>query len=233
MSKLPILMYHNINPAPEKSSGLCISVEKFEQQCAYIQKKYTTYHFSELENRQSLTTKSLIITFDDVTENQLLYAVPILEKYNLKATFFIPFAYVGATDLWNNGTEKIMTVAQLKRLPKNIELGLHSYHHKKYSSLTTDEIQADFEACFDWIKHENIAVFNALAYPYGNYPKKKPLKNLFFKQLQQNNMVYGLRIGNKLNKFPFKNPFEIKRLDIKGDYSFVKFWLKITFGKFF
>jgi hypothetical protein len=49
-----------------------------------------------------------------VTENQLLYAFTF-EKYNLKATFFIPFQYIGKADLWNQG-KKIMSVQDLKAL---------------------------------------------------------------------------------------------------------------------
>jgi peptidoglycan/xylan/chitin deacetylase (PgdA/CDA1 family) len=43
-----------------------------------------------------------VLTFDDVTENQLL-CLSFTEKYNLKATFFIPFQYIGKADLWNQG----------------------------------------------------------------------------------------------------------------------------------
>jgi hypothetical protein len=40
-----------------------------------------------------------------------------------------------------------------------------------------------------------------------------------------------LRIGNQINKFPFKNPYEIMRIDIKGEDSLLKFKLKLRFGK--
>lgn len=231
MTRLPILMYHNVSE-DKNSKALTIFRDKLEEQFAYLNEKgYTTYHFSELENKASINPKSVIITFDDVTVNQLVYAVPLLEKYNLKSTFFIPFEYIGNVDLWNSGKEKIMSIEQLKALDGKVELGLHSFAHKRYATLTKEEINDDFSKCFEIIEQNELKVYNALAYPYGNYPKKESNKSKFIEVLKQNNVKAGLRIGNKINKFPFKNPYEIMRIDIKGEDSLLKFKLKLRFGK--
>jgi peptidoglycan/xylan/chitin deacetylase (PgdA/CDA1 family) len=95
-----------------------------------------------------------VLTFDDVTENQLLCLS--FEKYNLKATFFIPFQYIGKADLWNQGKEKIMSVQDLKSLSPRIELGLHSYAHGKYDSMSASEINEDFEKCFQIIEQNDL-----------------------------------------------------------------------------
>ena len=114
-------MYHNISPNEENSLELTLSIQKFETQLNYLhQNNYTTLFVSDLENYSLVSKKSVVITFDDVTENQLLYALPLLKKFNMKATFFIPFSYLGKSDLWNSGAditgEKIMTIEQLKSL---------------------------------------------------------------------------------------------------------------------
>lgn len=231
MAGLPILMYHNVSDDKD-SKGLTISNNKLEEQFHYLKEEgYTTYHFSELENKTAIESKSVIITFDDVTVNQLVYAVPLLEKYDLKASFFIPFGYIGNVDLWNSGKEKIMSIDQLKELDSRIELGLHSFAHQKYAALTEAEINSDFSKCFEVIQQNSLKVYDALAYPYGNYPKKEPNKSVFTAVLRQNNVKFGLRIGNRVNKFPFKNPYEIQRIDIKGEDSLLQFKLKLRFGK--
>ncbi|MGG7035945.1 MAG: polysaccharide deacetylase family protein [Flavobacterium sp.] len=236
MARLPILMYHNVSAVENAGKGLTVFADKLEAQFRYLAENgFTTFHFSELEKEVSIPKKSIVITFDDVTENQLIYAVPLLQKYNLKATFFIPFAYIGKTDSWNRNSdsegEKIMTIEQLKELDDRIELGLHSFAHKKYSILSQTEIDEDFAQCFQIIEENGLNVYNALAYPYGNYPKKNPEKKQFQEVLKQNKVKLGLRIGNKVNKFPFKKPYEIMRIDIKGEDSLLKFKLKIRFGK--
>jgi peptidoglycan/xylan/chitin deacetylase (PgdA/CDA1 family) len=231
MAGLPILMYHNVSD-DINSNGLTIYSKNLEEQFHYLKTKgYSTYHFSELENKKSINPKSVVITFDDVTENQMVYALPLLKKYSLKATFFIPFAYIGGVDSWNSGHEKIMSVKQLKELDDCVELGLHSFEHKRYASLTEGEINTDFSKCFEIIETKDLKVYNALAYPYGNYPKKEPHKSVFTAILQQNNVKFGLRIGNRINNFPFKNRYEIQRIDIKGEDSLLKFKLKLRFGK--
>lgn len=232
MSKLPILMYHNITNQVEASKNLTISVENFERQICYlIDKGYVFYHLKELTTLQKISKKAIVLTFDDVTLNQLELAVPLLNKYNIKATFFIPFKYIGKTDEWNSGAQQIMTIEQLKGLDERIELGFHSYAHKRYSDMNIHEWQNDMNFCKNFIEENKLNVAPFLAYPYGNYPKREPEKTSFFETLKNNGLIYGLRIGNRLNDFPIKNPFEIQRIDIKGEDSLFKFKLKVKFGK--
>ena len=233
MSKLPILMYHNITPNDDLSLGLTLSTSKFEEQLDYLNKNnYTSLFVSELEQMKSISSKSVVITFDDVTENQLLYALPLLIKHNVKATFFIPFAYIGKTDLWNNGSEKIMTIDQLKSLNSSIiELGHHSFYHRKYSDISEQEIETDFDKSFDLIAKNNLNVYPSLAYPYGNYPKKGLKKDVFFTILEKKGIKMAFRIGNRVNSFPLQSKFEIQRIDIKGQDTLLKFRWKLKIGK--
>ncbi|UPZ17963.1 polysaccharide deacetylase family protein [Flavobacterium humidisoli] len=235
MAILPILMYHNI--CDTESNKLTVSVQNLEQQLQYLKNNnYTTFHFSELQRMKSIPKKSIVLTFDDATENQLIFAIPLLEKFNFKASFFIPFFYIGKTDLWINGygfsKKKIMTIEQLKGLNSNrIELGYHSYEHKKYSLLSAIEIQNDFLKCEKIIEDNGLKIYPVLAYPYGNYPKAGNRKENFKQILISNRIKLGLRIGNRPNRFPFKDDYEIKRIDIKGQDSLLIFKLKIRFGK--
>ena len=235
MANLPVLMYHNVNPT--LSAGLTISCDKLDEQLTYLcKKKYTFYFASELVEKTDFANKSIVITFDDVTQNQLLYALPILKKYNVKATFFIPFGYIGKTDLWNkkNGAsqEKIMTVEQLKSIDSGlVEFGHHSFNHNRYSQLSKEEILNDFKNSYEAIKQSQLKVFPILAYPYGDFPKKGIKKEDFFDLLEKNGIKAGFRIGNRVNKLPIKSKYEIQRIDIKGEDSLLAFKLKIRFGK--
>ena len=235
MANLPVLMYHNVNPT--LSAALTISCDKLDEQLAYLcKKKYTFYFASELVEKTDFANKSIVITFDDVTQNQLLYALPILKKYNVKATFFIPFGYIGKTDLWNkkNGAsqEKIMTVEQLKSIDSGlVEFGHHSFNHNRYSQLSKEEILYDFKNSYEAIKQSQLKVFPILAYPYGDFPKKGIKKEDFFDLLEKNGIKAGFRIGNRVNKLLIKSKYEIQRIDIKGEDSLLAFKLKIRFGK--
>jgi peptidoglycan/xylan/chitin deacetylase (PgdA/CDA1 family) len=234
MAKLPILMYHHVTA--EKGKGLTISVENLEKQFKHLAENgYKTYHFKELVKLKSLPkTKNIIITFDDGYVSQMELALPLLKKYKLKATFFVPLDFLGKTDTWNTSSLKIMTAEQLKNLdPKIVELGFHSFYHKKYTELSNAEIEADTRRCLEFVSENELNFSPVLAYPYGKFPKEKKLNEIFKKILSQNGIEYGLRIGNRINSFPFKKPFEIQRIDVKGEFSMLKFRQKIRFGKFF
>lgn len=234
MAKLPILMYHNVTA--EKGEGLTISVEKLEKQFKHLAENgYKTYHFRELDKLKTLPKgKNIVITFDDGYVSQMELALPLLKKYKLKATFFVPLDFLGKTDTWNTSSLKIMTAEQLKNLePKIVELGFHSFYHKKYTSLSNAEIEADTRRCLEFVSENELNFSPVLAYPYGKFPKEKKRNEIFKKILSQNGIEYGLRIGNRTNTFPFKKPFEIQRIDVKGEFSMLKFRQKIRFGKFF
>ena len=236
MARLPILMYHTICNHSYNSKGLTLSYDKLEAQFKYlVAQGYTSLHFRDIEkfkHTNDFPEKPIIITFDDVYVNQYEFAYPLLKKYNLKACFYAPFSFLGGTDLWNNGTEKLMSVSQLKDLdPSVIELGLHSFAHRPYSSLSLESIQEDFKKCHDFVSKHKLNISNVLAYPYGNFARKEPQKTQFFEELVKQNIAYGLRIGNGLNKLPLKNNYELNRLDIKGEDSLFKFRMKLKFGK--
>jgi len=234
MSKLPILMYHNVLKDTQPLQPFAIHCKSLEDQFNYLAKEgYTTLHFSELDTRGTLPQKSVIITFDDVTVNQLDYAIPLLQKYNLKATFFVPFYYLGKSDEWNDGLEAIMQAEQLKSLPSTIELGYHSHKHRPYASLSLEEVKQDFEHSLDVIAAHQLKVYPVLAYPFGNFPRKDPEKSNFFNVLRTYQIKFAVRIGNRMNRFPFSSPFEINRIDIKGTERLITFKWKLKVGKLF
>lgn len=233
MNRLPILMYHNICIDESKSIGLTISENKLEHQLRYLsENNFESFHFSELKSKTSLPKKAVVLTFDDVTESQIVLAIPLLEKHNLKATFFIPFSYIGKTDLWNEGTKKIATLEQLKKINSPlIAYGYHSFEHTNFSKMTNEEVQIDFEKCNQIILETGLNVIKTFAYPYGKYPKKGVKNQNFKNTLKENNIDFGLKIGNRVNRFPFKDNYEIKRIDIKGEDSLLKFKIKLRIGK--
>lgn len=234
--KLPILMYHEITAQDSESNGLTISISQLEKHLQYLKDEgFTPLHFGDLPKNTStnkLPKKPIIITFDDVYENQLKGAYPLLQRYGFKACFYIPFGFVGKFDDWDGGKQRLMSLAQLKSLdPKIIELGFHSYHHRRYDELTLTEVEADLDQCLAFEKQTGLKIHHTLAYPYGRYPQKRNRREAFMRILEKKKIVYGLRIGNRVNRFPFKNNFEIQRLDIKGEDDLKTFRQKINRGK--
>lgn len=234
MTKLPILMYHHVTA--ETGRDLVISVDKLEKQFRYLSEEgYKTFHFRELKKLKELPKgKNIVITFDDCYVSHKELALPLLQKYNLKATFFAPLGFLGKKDDWNTSELPILSVEELKALdPKTVELGFHSYKHLDFSTLSNAQIEADMRRSQEFVSENELNVAPVLAYPFGKFPREKTRNDIFNKILSDNGIEYGVRIGNRINNFPFKRPYQIERIDVKGEWSSLKFRQKLRFGKLF
>lgn len=226
-------MYHKVSA--DRNDNLTISVENLEEHFRYLSSKgYTCLPLSELlKKAQSIKPgKMFALTFDDAYVNNLNFLYPLLKKYNFHCTIMLPVGYLGKTNSWDKGNEPIMNFDQLLTMDSHfISYGLHTYKHESLLSRSTSEISADITKCMQELSKNGIAFLPVLAYPYGAYPRDKVHKAKFISMLEQLGIIFGLRIGNRVNKWPIKNRYEVKRIDIKGDDSFWKFKTKLRKGR--
>ena len=81
--KIPILLYHSIS---DDNSMMSLKLNIFENQIKYLKKNgYTSINFDEIDQSKK---KQIIITFDDGYKDVFVNALPILKKYEFKATCF-------------------------------------------------------------------------------------------------------------------------------------------------
>jgi len=223
-NRLTILMYHQIEK--DSTEELTISPENLEKQFSYLrQNHFTSIFFSEINKT---CRKKIIITFDDGYENNAQYLPPLLEKYNLKATIFISTKFIQQ----GYKSYKMMTFEDIRNLDKNkFEIALHSHIHDNFKNSSLDFIENDLKENMNILDKERIPYSKVLAYPYGGYPKNHQKKTDMFLLLKDLGLEFAVRIGNKINYFPTKKPYELCRIDIKGNESLLKFKLKLIFGK--
>lgn len=105
MIEVPIVMYHSI--LKSQSGNYIVHPDVLERDLQYIQRNgYTTITITDLINYVykdiALPKKPIIITFDDGHYNNLTYAVPLLEKYNMVAVISIVGDY---TDTFSKSDE--------------------------------------------------------------------------------------------------------------------------------
>jgi len=232
IKRLPVLMYHNVSV--DQVSATSVTVLQLEKHFCYISdNRYTCVRLKDIANPDfCYPEKPLLLTFDDAYLNNLDLMYPLLVKYRLKAAIMLPVKFIGQTNEWDPEPHlPLMDYKHLREMdPKYIEFGLHSFGHNDYSILSTEELVADISACFLNLYNHNIPFVPVLTYPFGGYPRKQPQKQLFFNTLKDNGIKLGMRIGNRINKLPFVNPYEIKRIDIRGTDSFWRFKAKLRLG---
>jgi peptidoglycan/xylan/chitin deacetylase (PgdA/CDA1 family) len=165
-------MYHHIQDLPPNASRLrkiwTVAPTAFEAQMQYLaQNHYNAISVAQLvayfQDGQPLPAKPIIITFDDAWLDQYTVAFPILVKYGLRGTFFIPSKYPdhGAT---------ILTWAQVLEMDAaGMEFGSHTIGHRPLAGLAREvalyEIRESKRVIENRLGHTTIA----LAYPNGSY----------------------------------------------------------------
>jgi peptidoglycan/xylan/chitin deacetylase (PgdA/CDA1 family) len=87
VKSLPVLVYHHVN-----NSGEDITEEQFDAQMGFLaQEGYKSIFLREwIKGKIKPDGKTVAITFDDGYLDNWVYAYPILKKYGVKATIFVP-----------------------------------------------------------------------------------------------------------------------------------------------
>jgi|SRR6056297_2009905 len=165
--ELLVLCFHTVNPNIESFSN----VKPVQLEKIIMNLKSNNYTFISNMNQfyNSNKTKNILLTFDDGWRSQYLWVINLLNKYKIKALFFIYPTVIGKFD-------KYMTWDMIKSIKiHGHEIGVHSYNHpdltrhrKNYKSFLNKQI----------IESKNIiekklnCKINNFAYPFGLYNKR-------------------------------------------------------------
>lgn len=169
--KVPMLLYHyvgnNPNPADKRRDDLSVTPDKFEEQMKYlVDNGYHTTSldtlYAALKKQISLPDKSVILTFDDGYVDFYYNAYPILKKYNLSATVFIP------TGLMGGGAYLTWLQIQEMHSSGRITFGSHLVHHYHLPSLSRDAALFELKESKRVLQNQLGVPINFLAYPYGS-----------------------------------------------------------------
>ncbi|WPR72503.1 polysaccharide deacetylase family protein [Flavobacterium sp. NG2] len=240
--KLRILEYHSISTNGFVDQ-ITIRKEDLIAQFDYLKKNnFTTLWLSEVDEfiskQKPLPPRSVVLTFDDGFLDNYTILYPLLKQYDFKAVCFVVLGRIGQKIDWSgkfineNENMVLMNKEQLVEIGSHIELGYHSFKHDNYALLSLEKIEEDLQLCQEVIAREQLNIFPALAYTYGGYYRKNSgYQSDFFKLLKKYGIRYGLRIGNRINILPFKNNYEVQRIDIRGFDSLAVFKLKVWLGR--
>ena len=232
---IPVLMYHKIDLTVRDM--LTVSTAQFESHLKYLQEigyqSITTKELSDfLENKTILPQNPVLITFDDGYVSNLELAYPLLQKYKMKATIFLPTAYLGGTSSWYEGGADLMNYGQLKSMDSEvIEFGLHSHKHSNFKHSNVEQMREELLTNQQILAQNDITFSHTFAYPYGGRPKKKGASKAMKMMFAEIGIKAAFRIGNKVNLFKPKDVFELKRIDIQGNDSFWAFKTKLKKGR--
>ena len=120
-------MYHRIAQPTSDVWEISVSKENFETQLSILKKKYNVISLDELVraiDTRTVPNKSVAITFDDGYLDNYLVAKPILEKYQLPATFFVCSGHINSQrKFWWDELESLILFT--KTLPQIFNININ------------------------------------------------------------------------------------------------------------
>ena len=173
---IPILMYHSI--AKEDESGIhayyrtSTSAKAFAAQMEYLylngyQSCAPAQAANCLQSDTGRTTKRVVITFDDGYHDFYQEAFPVLNRFGLTATVYLPTVYIGESPLSFMGRD-CLTWSEVRELHKyGISFGSHTATHPQLRNLDEHVIENEIMSSKRAIEEKTGSAVDSFAYPYA------------------------------------------------------------------
>lgn len=168
-------MYHYIEYVTDKRDtirkSLNINPDIFEAQVqTLIGAGYTFITAKELgeaiDNKRTIPKKAIILTFDDGHWDLDSVILPILRRYNIKATAYIVPGLLGGSDF--------LTEKELRNVIDSglIDVGAHTVHHVSLRDRTFKAAQYEIDQSKTMLEENYHIHVVSFAYPYGTFDKQ-------------------------------------------------------------
>lgn len=221
--KIPVLLYHSIS---NDNSPMSLNINFFENQMRYLKNNgFETVDFNEIDPNLK-SKKQIIITFDDGYKDILNNALPILKKYNFKATSFFVTNLIGQNNSWDvkkksYKKKEIMNPSDiLQWISSGMHIGSHSHNHVDLTKLSEEKLLYELEFSKKFLEDKFDNKNNIFCYPYGkvNENVHYHTKKFYSKAVTTNRSRYSLKRHNT---------HLIPRIDMGKNFSSFKLYLKL------
>jgi peptidoglycan/xylan/chitin deacetylase (PgdA/CDA1 family) len=149
----------------------------FEEHMRYLSENgYSSIGLNDLPGaveNGSNAGRIVVITFDDGCRDFLDNAFPVLEKYGLKATVFLPTGLMGTKRSALVGSE-IMGWGDANQLQKQgIMFGSHTVNHLLLKKMILKDVEYELRNSKEEIESRLGSFVDSFSYPYA-YPEENP-----------------------------------------------------------
>lgn len=234
--RIPVLTFHRIVPDDikqkvYKNNQWVGSADVFDNMLKYLYDNgYKTISTEELYNWYKgdieYDKKTVLITFDDGFYEDYYVVLPILKKYNFKATSFVVGSRI--SDITHEYDEYktyflgMDVINKVREEYPNFEFQSHSYNLHYYTGDGKHKIKSlNYDEIVEDINNNSKFKFTTMAYPYGDY------NEYIEKALEEKGYLVAFSFGNQDYAKRDSDRFAIPRIKINGytDIDTLKKWL--------
>ena len=189
---------------------------------AYLARHREVVPLEALVQGKARSAKPIVaITLDDAYTSVLLTAAPILSKYGLPSTVFVPTGWMGRPNGWIAAPSRPIDVMDEEQLleteKRGIQVESHGHAHMNYEEADPREIEDDVRTSVEQLTDTLGRPPRYLAYPYG----------LTSRQAQKIVARAGLDAAFTLER-PHGGRFAYERAWIRPRYGLKVFALKTS-----
>ena len=239
-----VFCYHSVHPNRGFAST---TPEVFERHVQWLKAHCRVVTLAEVvanPNTRISGTPLVAITFDDGYEDNHSYALPILSKHSVPATFFITAGLVDRDPavlrrlqwLWGCGPDDVVPLdwQQVRELrASGMDIGSHTYSHPNLARLSALETEHELRRSTDIISDQLGAAVDMFAYPFGKpfvhfTPTTTDVVRAHGYRLAAAVTFRGVRDSDSVYTIPrfFTDGDDVTKLDAKiaGLYDVIGWW---------
>ncbi len=221
---MKILAYHHILNSELTSlpkSNRFVSNKEFEKQIEFLSKNFTVIQLNTLPEIQLDNNEQRItITIDDGYKNFFENGFPIIEKYNLPVTIFIPTEKIGKKiyevdygyEIEYLSKNDITTISQSKL----VSMQAHGHKHIRLSELSKELQEQEIKVSKQILEEITKEEITGFCFPYGSY------NDISKSILKAQNFQFACTTNTGFNSEPFEL-LELKRVAVNSKYSIKDF----------
>jgi len=173
--RVPILMYHYVEYVQDKKDtirqALDVNPNTFEQQVKTLLSAGFTFMTARelgdvIDGKSQLPKNPILLTFDDGHWDLDTVVLPILKKYNVKATAYIISGFIGKPDF--------MSQQQLQEVINSglIDVGAHTIHHVSLKGKLSSTVKSEVDQSKAMLENNYHISVVSFAYPDGAFDQQ-------------------------------------------------------------
>ena len=181
-----ILMYHRIAEAPSDPWSLCVTPDHFAEHLQVFRNYGRSSSLKELTEALGdgrKTSRRVVLTFDDGYADNLIYGLPILERFDFPATIFVVSGNIGShEEFWWDVLEHMLLYPG--KLPSALQLRLDEKEFQWYLGDSAEYDEESFNRDRSWkaesqaVPSERQALYKALHSLLRSMPTRERRKVL-------------------------------------------------------
>ncbi len=203
-----VLLYHRVTDIDTDPQMLCVTPFNFDRQLKLLSEKYKVLTVDEfhlyLKNNKKFPRNSILITFDDGYADNYIEALPILEKYNLQALFYIATGTLNtANEFWWDAVERIVLLSESFPDREYMLLGNKKYLIQNLNDSLKLELYNSILANLRIMKSDaRDKIIRELAIIFNSTKQRASHRALTFDELKKMNQSKSAVIGAHTNLHP-------------------------------